>query len=179
MTYHYPNRWLTIDATESGGERRAMTIEYSLTRPEIVRGFFRSLGNPRFLVTVSCYALGMGIVVLASTGAFSRHLAIHDVYTVLIAVAGFMAFLPIFLFIRGKTSKRSLTVSPAGIATEIGSIKANVPWKKVRVISQGRDFILIAGTSGNAFFIPARAFSSPEHQNSFFTQATEWANSAT
>ena len=119
-----------------------MTIEYSLTRPEIVRGFFRSLGNPRFFVTVSCYALGMGIVVLASTGAFSRHLALHDAYTVLIVVAVFMAFLPIFLFVRGKTSKRSLTVSPAGIATEIGSIKGNIPWKKVKVISHGRDLSL-------------------------------------
>jgi hypothetical protein len=121
----------------------------------------------------------MGIVVLMSTGAFSRHLGLHDVYTVFIAAVGFMVFLPIFLFIRGKTSKRSLTISPAGIATEIGSIKGTIPWMKVKVISQGRDFILIARTNGNAFFIPARAFSSPEHRTSFFIQATEWANSAT
>ncbi|MGH9595841.1 MAG: YcxB family protein [Edaphobacter sp.] len=153
-----------------------MTIEYSLTRTEIVRGFFRSLSNPRFLFTVSCYALGMGIVVLVSTGAFFRPLVLRDAYTLLIAAAGFMVFLPIFLFIRAKTAKRSLTISPEGISTEIGSLKGDILWKQVKVISQGRDFILIARTGGNAFFIPVLAFSGLEDKNSFFIQATEWAN---
>ncbi len=52
-----------------------MTIEYALTRVEIVRGFFRSLGSsPRYLVTVLCYALVMSGIVLVGTGAFSRSL---------------------------------------------------------------------------------------------------------
>jgi hypothetical protein len=121
----------------------------------------------------------MGIVVLATTGAFSRPLVLHDAYTLLIAGASFMVFLPMLLFIRAKTAKRSLTISPEGISTEIGSIKGNIPWKKVKIISLNHDSILIARTGGNAFFIPARAFSSPGHQTSFFSQATEWAKSAT
>jgi hypothetical protein len=44
-----------------------MTIEYALTRIEIVRGFLRSLASsPRYLLTFILYALLMSTVVLAT-----------------------------------------------------------------------------------------------------------------
>ena len=87
-----------------------MNIEYALTRVEIVRGFLRSLGSsPRYLVTVLCYALVMSCIsLLVGTGAFSRSLTLKDTVTAVLTAGGFMLFLPVMLFIRGKTSNRSL-----------------------------------------------------------------------
>ena len=153
-----------------------MTIEYALTRVEIVRGFLRSLGSsPRYLVTVLCYALVMSGIVLVGTGAFSRSLTLRDAVTAVLTAGGFMLFLPVMLFIRGKTSNRSLTVSAEGISTEIGSLKAQIPWRKVKVISETDRYVLVARASGNAFFIPSRAFSSPEQKAAFVTKIKHWA----
>lgn len=153
-----------------------MTIEYALTRVEIVRGFLRSLGSsPRYLVTILCYALVMSGIVLVGTGAFSRALTLRDAVTAALAAGGFILFLPVMLFIRGKTSNRSLTVSAEGISTEIGSLKAQIPWRKVKVISETDRYVLVARANGNAFFIPSRAFWDPEQKAAFVMQIKHWA----
>jgi hypothetical protein len=87
-----------------------------------------------------------------------------------------MIFLPVMLFIRGKTSKRSLTVSSEGMSTEIGSIKGQIPWHKVKVIVGTDRYVLVSRANGNAFFIPSRAFSGPEHQAEFVTKIQGWVN---
>jgi YcxB-like protein len=156
-----------------------MTIEYALTRIEIVQGFFRSLvSSRRYLATVVFYALVMSGVVLVSRGAFSRSLTLKDAVTAAVAAGGFMIFLPAMLFIRGKTAKRSLTVSSEGMSTEIGSLKAQIPWRKVKVIVGTDRYVLVSRANGNAFFIPSRAFSGPEHQAEFVTKIRDWANLA-
>ncbi len=156
-----------------------MTIEYALTRIEIVQGFLRSLASsPRYLLTVLLYALVMSGVVLVSTGAFSRSLTLKDAISAALAAGGFMIFLPVMLFIRGKTSRRSLTVSSEGMSTEIGLLKGQIPWRKVKVIVGTDRYVLVSRANGNAFFIPSRAFSGPEHQAEFVTKIRGWANLA-
>lgn len=118
----------------------------------------------------------MAVFTLAITGAFSRPLTLGDAVIAIAAAVGFMLLLPIMLFIRGKTSTRSLTVSPVGISTEIGALRAQIPWQKVKVISVTAHCILVARVNGNAFFIPDRAFSSPEHKAEFVNKIKHWAN---
>jgi hypothetical protein len=145
-----------------------MTINYSLTRTEIAQGYFRSLRtSPKFLTMILAYALGTAMLVLVGSGAFSRSLTLADLAIVLAIALAFLFLLPVMLFIRGKTSNRSFTVSPEGISTEIGKIRAQIPWEKIKVISVTDRHILIARGNGNAFFIPNRAFSSPEHGTEF------------
>jgi hypothetical protein len=86
--------------------------------------------------------------------------------------------LPVMLFIRGKTATRSLTVSPEGITTEIGRLKAQLPWSKIKIIQSTADSILISGATGNAFFIPTRAFASPEQKEEFVAKTLAWAKSS-
>lgn len=156
-----------------------MTIEYALTRTEIVQGYFRSLASsPRYLVTVLLYALVLSGIALAGTGAFSRPLTLTDGVIAVLAAVGFLFFLPVMLFIRAKTSKRSLTVSPEGISTEIGSLSGRISWKKVKVISETDRYVLVSRASGNAFFIPSRAFSSSEQQAEFVIKIRNWAHAA-
>lgn len=157
-----------------------MTIEYALTRIEIIQGFFQSLrSSPKYLSTILLYSLGMSGIALISTGAFSRAFAFSDVFTALAGAVGFMILLPLILFIRGKTSTRSVTISSEGISTTIGSLKGQIPWRKIKVISETDRYVLIAGANGNAFFVPSRAFSDAEHKALFLAEIKNWANTAT
>jgi len=154
-----------------------MTIEYALTRSEIVTGYFRSLlASPRFLATILAYALLLSGIVLTSTGAFSRSFSLTDAANAALVALGFVLLLPALLFIRAKTSLRTLTISPEGISTRIGLRNGQLLWKKVKVIKETASFILVSGTGGNAFFIPERAFSEPEDKSKFVAQMRSWAS---
>jgi hypothetical protein len=42
--------------------------------------------------------------------------------------------MPLWLFIRAKTALRTLTVA-GGISTQIGRLKGDVPWDKVKAVT--------------------------------------------
>jgi hypothetical protein len=151
-----------------------MTIEYALTRGEIARGFIRSVVNsPKFRTKILLYALGFGVLQLLVTGAFTRPLAPVDFIVFFGSIVGFLVVFPLILSLLGKTSKRSLTISPDGISTKIGSISGQIGWGNISLISEIADYILIARTGGNAFFIPNRAFMSPEEKAQFVAMAMD------
>lgn len=155
----------------------SMTIEYALTRTEVVRGFFGSLGkSPKFLAIILLYASAMAILILAGTGAFSRPLAVGDAVVAVAILVCFIPFLSLWLFLRAKTSKRSLTISGDGISTQIGKIQTQLPWRKIKIISVADHRILLAGANGNAFLIPNRAFSSLKEKAEFAAKIRDWAN---
>ena len=61
---------------------------------------------------------------------------------------------------------------------EIGSLKAQIPWRKVKVILETDRYVLVSRASGNAFFIPSRAFSGPEQKAAFVTKIKHWARAS-
>jgi hypothetical protein len=148
-----------------------MTVEYSLTRSEIVQGFFRSLVNSRkYLATILLWGIALAVFGLVLDGAISYTPTSKDAVTAAEWFIGFLIFLPIWLFIRGKTSQRSLTISPNGIPTAIGSKTGKIPWRRIKTLAVTGQDLLVAGTGGNAFFIPNRAFSTPAHRADFLAQ---------
>jgi hypothetical protein len=52
-------------------------------------------------------------------------------------------------------------------------------WNKISTVTETPKFILIAGKSGNAFFIPDRAFPAVEHRQQFVAQISGWMKAAT
>jgi YcxB-like protein len=152
-----------------------VTIKYALTRTEIVRSYFRSLASSqRFLAMIAVYSIALGLLPLLLTGALSRRVGFHDLMVALAWMAGAFAFMPLGLFLRGKTAERRLTVSKDGISTQIGSMKGEVPWSKVKLIASAGEHVLIVGRTGNAFFIPGRAFQRPEDKAQFIEQIASW-----
>ncbi len=152
-----------------------MTIKYRLTRVEIVRSYLRSLGSsPKFLMRIVIYSAAVGVFALATGGALSRPLTLHDAVVALAWAGGVFVFMPLWLFIRGKTDERTLTISPEGISTEIGSRKGQIPWTKVKVVATTSAHVLIVGATGNAFFIPGRAFQGLDQQAQFVQQIDHW-----
>jgi hypothetical protein len=157
-----------------------LTIEYALTRGELVRGFFHSLGSSgRFRIVILRNAAVLGVFVFLLRAAIMRSVTFQDVLIALAFALGALFFLPLLMFISGKTAKRTLTVSSEGISTEIGSLKGKVPWRKIKVVSDTGQFILIANALGNAFFVPSRAFSGPEQRALFFSEINRSAEGHT
>lgn len=152
-----------------------MTIEYALTRGEIVHSYFRSLArSPKFLVRILVYCVVLGVIPVAFQTGFYRSLTSSDALLTLAWALAAFAVVPLWLLVRGKTSVRTITTSSEGISTKIGSLTGQIPWKKVKLIEDKRQHVLIMSASGNAFFIPARAFAQPEQKTQFVTHADTW-----
>ena len=136
-----------------------MTINYSLTRFEIVRTYLHVIPlSPRILTVVLIVSAWPGFVWLSSKGAFSHGPTISDVLAALVWMVGAFLLLLLWVFLRAKTKERTLRISEQGVYTEIGRIKADYPWTKVKEIKDVGPYILVVNRSGNAFFIPNRAF---------------------
>jgi len=116
------------------------------------------------------YSVALGIFSLVARGGLSRSPTRQDVITAFAWMVGAFVFMPVWLFIRGKTDERILTISPEGIATEIGTLKGQLPWSKIKLVTETNRHVLIVGATGNAFFIPSRAFKAPGQQAEFMTQ---------
>jgi hypothetical protein len=156
-----------------------VTIEYALTRIEIVRSYFRSLtASPKFLTRILVYCVVLGLIPATFKAGFPRSLTSSDALLVVAWAAGAFAFFPLWLFARGKTSVRTLTTSPDGISTQIGSLKGQIPWNKIKLIADTGEHVLIVGRTGNAFFIPGRAFEGPDQKAGFLSQVDLWRNAA-
>ncbi len=152
-----------------------MTIKYSLTRSEIVRSFLLALGTvPRLRSVIVGYSLLLGIFSLVSHRVLSGPITLHDVFVALGWSLGAFLLMPIWLFVRGKTQERTLTISQQGIATEIGSMHGKIPWGDVKAVTAARSYIVIVGLKGNSFIIPDRAFGGPEARSQFLTQSQQW-----
>lgn len=156
-------------------EERWLTIRYALTRREIFQSFVRSaVLSPKYRGTILLYSAAIGFVALSIRATLSRSLTLKDAISAVAYAVGFLAFIPLWVFIRGKTDERTLTVSKAGISTEIGRLKGLIPWEKVKVVTNTPQFVLIARTNGNALIIPHRAFSGLEHLGQFLSKIRGW-----
>jgi hypothetical protein len=156
-------------------KEHSLCIEYALTRSEIFRSYLRSLAeSPRFRRTIIIYSVAFGIFDLILRVILERSFTVRDIISAAAWAVGLFVFLPLWIFIRGKTTKRTLTISQDGISTEIGRYKGQIPWNKISIVTEAPRFILIARTNGNAFFIPGRAFSGVEHRQHFLTEMKGW-----
>ncbi len=152
-----------------------MTIKYALTKAEILLYFVLHLGrHPMQLAIISGCSLWIGFLWLATGGAFSRSFTIGDGITGLAWSLGMFCFYLFHVFIRGKTDERTMRVSEKGIWTAIGSHVIEVPWEKVKIVADAGRFVVIVRTSGNAFFIPNRAFSGTEQRAQFLEETDRW-----
>jgi YcxB-like protein len=156
-------------------EANEITGEYALTRGEVAGGLLRSVAqSPKYRGKILLYSVGIGVFTLLYRAALTRSVTPGDVMIAVGYGVGFLLVLPLWLFIRAKTAKRTLKVSPSGIWTEIGRIRKQYEWKQIREVTDAPQFILIALTSGNAFFIPHRAFPGIGQRERFLTETRRW-----
>ncbi len=154
----------------------AMTITYSHTRFEIVRTYLFVLPrSPRILTVVLIVCAWPGFVRLSTKWGLSHHLGAEDFLAALVWMVVVFLLLLIWVFLRAKIKVRSLSISGQGVYTEIGRIKADYPWSKVKEIKDVGSYILVVNRSGNAFFIPNRAFTDPNQRADFLQKLNQWS----
>jgi hypothetical protein len=104
----------------------------------------------------------------------SRGITVSDGVAVLEWTLGSFCFLALWLSLRGKTAERMLTVTEEGISTEIGTLKGQVPWEKIKSVEDSGSFVSIVASNGNAFFVPGRAFGSQDYKQQFLSEIRLW-----
>src|SRR6185437_4565887 len=127
------------------------------------------VSSPKLRLTMLAYALAIGIVLSLFQAMVSQSFSSRILTGAVLWAGGFLLFVPLWIFFRGKTSKRTLKVSKDGISTQIGRISGTVPWSKVSGISSAPEFLLILRNNGNAFFVPNRAFDAAGGKDQFLT----------
>ena len=156
-----------------------MTINYALTRAEILRVFLVALTrSPRIFAIVLCFSLFPGAASVAAASLSSGAITIHEVTIAVAWTIGMFCLVVVMVFLRGKTAERTLSVSEQGLSTQIGSMNAQRPWSQVKEIQDSGSYILIVSKSGNSFFVPSRAFSGPDERNQFLSAIVHWHRSA-
>ena len=157
------------------GHEQTLSVQYALTRSEVLRSFLSSLvESTRFRRTIIFYSFVVGAFTLLIRATPLGSVTVNDVIAAAATAACVPVFIALWVFIRAKTAERTLTISHDGISTEIGRLKGKIPWNAVAVVKETPQFVLVSGTTGNAFFIPRRAFSGIEHQRGFVTALKDW-----
>jgi len=161
--------------SSQASQDRSITVEYALTRGEILRSYLRSIiRSPALRNRVLFYGILIGSLELILQTIRSRSLTLAGAMIAIATVVCYLLLVSLGVFLRGKTAKRTLTISRDGIYTEIGRIKANVSWNQVRSVAGTPNFVLIVRTNGNSFFVPDRAFSGAVDRALFLSEIESW-----
>jgi YcxB-like protein len=159
-------------------ENYAQSIRYSSSRREVWRWYWRAWAKPKGLWRFhALFALTLAIA-HAQVQGLSRFSPIVFLTTTALAMLGCMLVFSLWPQIRFKPAERTLSVGPAGWATQIGKLSAARSWNDVREIIEEDDTIVVVGTNQNALIIPSRAFADEENQRRFLTNIRTWHGAA-
>jgi len=110
------------------GHEQTLSVQYTLTRSEVLRSFLRSLAeSPRYRSTIILYSVAVGASTLLIRATPLRSVTVKDAIAAVATAAGVLVFIALWVFIRAKTGQRTLTISQDGISTEIGRLKGKIP----------------------------------------------------
>ena len=151
-----------------------ITIQYSTSRAEIWRWYWRAWARPLGLWRHHLFVAGsvfLLIYLLAHHGQSALRAA---------TIGGFLALgmvlllFPLWPQLKFKSEIRTLSIDHQGISTKVGTWHAVIPWVEVGRIAPGADGIYIEGKNGNAFIVPNRAFTAPQQRVEFLECVARW-----
>jgi hypothetical protein len=158
---------------------QAQTIRYSSSRQEVWRWYWRAWAKPRGLWRYHTLLALILAVAHAEARGLSRFSTTAFLTTTAVAMLFCMLLFSLWPQIRFKRMERSLSVSPTGWSTQIGSLSAARSWNDVREIIEEGGAIVVVGTNQNALIIPSRAFADEGNRRRFLTSVRIWHGAAT
>jgi hypothetical protein len=137
-----------------------VTIEYASRRGEIWIWYWKAWRQRLWKSHLRIFAIVAGLAYL-----FLSYPAPPSLATLAVPVA--IGALPVILLIlypqlRFKPQTRTVTIGTSGITTVVGRKSGRISWKNIRSVTEDRDYVVVQGSSGNAFIIPPRAFETVE-----------------
>jgi hypothetical protein len=139
-----------------------VTIDYASRRGEIWTWYWRAWRQRLWKSHLRIFLIVAVLADLILFGTASPHLAVP------VAIGA----IPIILLIlysqlRFKPQRRTVTIGTSGITTVVGRKSGKISWKNIRSVTEERGYVVVQGSSGNAFIIPPRAFETPEGRARF------------
>ena len=151
-----------------------MTIEYRSQRSEVAAAYWftwRHSWRMRFVQLLMAVAvfLWASSLLRSPERTFRSTVLPATLWTAVV-----LALLPLYPQLRFKSQLRRLTIDQDGIHTTIGTLRGDIPWRRVASIATVRDRTYVIGRNLNCFIIPERAFSGAEQRSEFVHSAETW-----
>ncbi len=148
-----------------------VTIEYASRRGEIWTWYWRAWRQRLWRSHLAIFAifavpayLLMSYPARPSLSTLAGPLAVGAIPILLLVLY------PQFRF---KPQARTISLGTSGITTTVGRKSGRISWKNIRSVTNERGYVVVEGSSGNAFIIPPRAFDTPAAQASFVASMKE------
>lgn len=156
---------MVIEYTATPGDVAAL---YSYTRRRSVKLALISYGLP----------IGLAAIVLLDRRSAAHSLTVADWAIALIWGAIIFSLFPLILRVRTKKDKRTLSIQPDKLSTQVGKLSGEVPWAKVDSLHVTDEHIFLIRKNMNGFAIPRRAFVDETQRQEFIRLCQEYMRSA-
>ena len=156
-----------------------MVIEYT-AKPRDVAALYSYTRNHSLKLALVFYGwpIALALLVLSQRRSPNHPLTVADGFIALIWGVVFFFFFPLFLRLRTKKDKRTLSIQPDELSTQIGKRDGHVPWAKVDSLYVTDDHIFLIGKNLNGFAIPRRAFLDESQRKEFIRLCEQYIQAA-
>jgi len=145
-----------------------VTIEYTARRGEIWTWYWRAWRQRLWKSHLRIFLIVAVLADLIMFGTASPRLAFP------MAIGAIpVALLILYPQLRFKPQSRTVTIGTSAITTVVARKTGRISWKNIRSVTEERGYVIVQGSSGNAFIIPPRAFDTPDARASFVATARE------
>jgi hypothetical protein len=145
-----------------------MVIEYT-AKPGDIAALYSYTRKHSLKPALSFYGLpiAMALLVLAERRSATHALTLADWAIALIWGAVLFFLFPLILRLRTKKDKRTLSIQPDKLSTQVGKLSGEVPWAKVDRLYVTDEHIFLIRKNMNGFAIPLRAFAGETQRKEF------------
>ena len=136
-----------------------MVIEYT-AKPRDIAALYSYTRKHSVKLALIFYGLpiAMALLVLAERHSSKHSLTLADwTFAVMWGTVCFFLF-PLVLRLRTKKDKRTLSIQPDMLSTQIGKLSLNMPWSNVDSLYVTDEHIFLIRKNMNGFTVPRRAF---------------------
>jgi hypothetical protein len=120
----------------------------------------------------------LAAIVLLDRRSAAHSLTFADWAIALIWGAIIFSLFPLILRLRTKKDKRTLSIQPDKLSTQVGKLSGEVPWAKVDSLHVTDEHIFLIRKNMNGFAIPRRAFVDETQRQEFIRLCQEYMRSA-
>jgi YcxB-like protein len=147
---------------------KATTIEYTSTREDLgaLYSYLRRHSFKMQCFIVAAVILVGGVPILVSSLASQKPPLLDWIIGSVAGIAVYL-ILPWNFKRRVKKDKRTLSISPVGITTQVGSKHGQIAWRQVENLWVTPEYVFIVRRNLNSFAVPRRAFRDDQDREMF------------
>ncbi len=156
-----------------------MVIEYTATSQDVAALYsYTRKHSPKLALMFYGLPIGMVFIVLAERRSPTHSLTSADWTVALMWGVVFFLLFPLILRLRTKKDKRTLSIQPDKLSTQIGKRSGEVPWAAVDSLYATDEHIFLIRKNMNGFAIPRCAFVDEAQRKEFIRLCEQYIKAA-